>query len=143
MPALALVLALFAFAPPPPATLEDLSKEPSLERRSDLALGLAERRLAEARTFSTEGDAAKTFAALEDVAAASEFSLKSLRDTGKKASKLSRFFKRGELKTRDFLRRLESLISALPFDDRPAGRKFHDRVQAVHEDFLHGIMSGK
>jgi hypothetical protein len=143
MSALAPVLAFLAFAPPPPATLDDVSKEPSLERRSELALTFAERRMAEARTFSAAGDAAKAFAALEDVAAASEYALRSLRETGKKASKLSRLFKKGELKTRDFLRKLESLIPALPFDDRPAGQKYKDRVQAVHEDFLLGIMSGK
>jgi hypothetical protein len=137
------LLFLLASAPPAPASLDEVRQQVPLERRSDLALDLAFRRLADARTLTSGGESAKTFAALEEVAAATELALKSLRETGKRASKLARYFKRGELRTREFLRRLDGLIPALPFDDRAAGRKYRERVQAVHEDFLLGIMSGK
>lgn len=125
-------------------TLDDIRREADLVRRHDRALDYAS---AQARTLREliqgGGTRAELAARLTEVEEAAQLSLQALRDTGRKASKLSRQFKRGELATRGILRLLEDSILALGVDDRPAAEKARDAVNATHEDYLLGVMTGK
>jgi hypothetical protein len=123
------------------ADLDAVKKEPSLEKRAELAIENADQALTRAKSASTEGDFAKVSAALEETAASCELALESLRDTGKKPSKLSKQYKQDEIRTRQFLRRLDGVIGAVNLDDRPKAEGYRDRVTTVHEEFLLGVMS--
>ena len=123
------------------ADLDAVKKEPSLEKRAELAIENADQALNRAKSASTEGDFAKVSAALEETAASCELALESLRDTGKKPSKLSKQYKQDEIRTRQFLRRLDGVIDAVNLDDRPKAEAYKDRVTTVHEEFLLGVMS--
>jgi hypothetical protein len=126
------------------ADLEAVKKEPDLERRSEKALDAALEAVKHARTLPAEGgslaDLQKDMDAVID---AVELALQSLRDTGKKPNKLTRSYKRGELKTREIQKHIDILIQALAFDNRPPAEKAQARMNVLHDEFLFGVMSGK
>jgi hypothetical protein len=137
---------LFALmlAPQPADSLEQIRKEPDLVRRGERALAYADAAAVRARQIVREsGSRAHLFEVLEETVQAAELSLKSFRDTGRKASKLSKQYKRGELRSREIVRQLGDIASALSIDDRPGAEKLRDRVSLVHEEYLLGVMSGK
>lgn len=140
------VCLLLCLAPPALAAqdLEAVMKEPNLTRRSQRALEFAEREMAKAQKIVKEfGSRTELQAALDHVVEGSELALQSLRETGRPPRRLTREYKRGELKTRDFLRRLEDLEKALALDDRPMAEAALKRVTRIHEDFLSGVMGQK
>jgi len=107
-------------------------------------LALADSTCALARQIVRDsGSRTELLTALDVTAEAAELSLKSLRDTGRKASKLSKQYKRGELRTRDIVRQFADIAAALNLEDRPGAEKLRDRVALVHEEYLLGVMSGK
>jgi hypothetical protein len=126
------------------ADLDAAKKEPDAAKRSDKALDAAMEVLKEARALPTEGGSlADLQKAMDTMIEAVELSLKSLRDTGKRPNKLTRYYKRGELKTREMQKQLENLIQALAFDNRPPAEKAQARLNVLHDEFLFGVMSGK
>ncbi|MBE0660082.1 MAG: hypothetical protein IH602_20480 [Bryobacteraceae bacterium] len=136
-----LMLALLA---PPPASLDKVRAEPKLETRSELAIEYAGAAVARARkTVAESGSRTELETALKETVEACQLALDSLRETGKRPNKLSRQYKRAELRTRQFVKELTDLALALSLDDRPAAESARDRVQLLHEEFLVGVMSGK
>lgn len=136
-----LMLALLAA---PPASLDQVRAEPKLEKRSELAVEYAGVALARARkTVSESGSRTVLEAALKETVEACQLALDSLRETGKRPNKLSKQYKRAELRTRQYVKELTDLALALSFDDRPSAESARDRVQLLHEEFLVGVMSGK
>ena len=126
------------------ADLEAVKKEPDPEKRSDKALDAATEVLKQARALPTEGGSIDDLQKdMDTMIEAVELSLKSLRDTGKRPNKLTRYYKRGELKTREMQRQMENLIQALAFDNRPPAEKAQARLTVLHDEFLFGVMSGK
>ena len=126
------------------ADLDAAKKEPDAAKRSDKALDAAMEVLKEARALPTEGGSlADLQKAMDTMIEAVELSLKSLRDTGKRPNKLTRYYKRGELRTREMQKQLENLIQALAFDNRPPAEKAQARLNVLHDEFLFGVMSGK
>ncbi len=126
------------------ADLEAVKKEPDPEKRSDKALDAAAEILKQARALPTEGGSIDDLQKdMDTMIEAVELSLKSLRDTGKRPNKLTRYYKRGELKTREMQRQMENLIQALAFDNRPPAEKAQARLTVLHDEFLFGVMSGK
>lgn len=121
--------------------LDDIRKEPDPLRRHERALDFADVSLKQARELATSGEVGRIPPALGLMADASELSLTALRDTGRRPGKLAKQYKHGEIKTREFLRRIESLIAALNFEDRPKAESFQMRMIATHEEFLLGVMS--
>lgn len=138
----ALCLALLA-ATAAAGALEQIRQEPLPERRAQRAIDNAPVALEEARAALRDGSLSRTQAGIEETAASLELALRSLRDTGKKPSKLSKLYKRGELRAREAGRRLEDLIKALNYDDRPPAEEALRRLQAVHEEFLLAVMAKK
>jgi len=126
------------------ADLEAVKKETDLEKRSEHALDVAVEALKHARALPAEGgslgDLEKDMATMVEGV---ELSLQSLRDTGKKPNKLTRFYKRGEIRTREMQRQMENLIQDLAFDNRPPAEKAQERLNVLHDEFLFGVMSGK
>ncbi len=126
------------------ADVEDVKKEPDLLKRFERAIELAE---AEAKTANAlvreNGSRTELMRALTEIGAATKLALESLRETGKKPAKLTKQYKRGELKTQAVMRQLKDLVLALGFEDRPAAEKIRDEVTVTHEEFLLGVMTGK
>jgi len=139
------LIALFCFALCLGAVdLEAVKKEPDLQKRSDMALDAAMEALKEARALPTEGGSVDDLQKrMDTMIEAVELSLKSLRDTGKRPNKLTRYYKRGELKTREMQKQIENLVQALAFDSRPPAEKAQARLAVLHDEFLFGVMSGK
>ena len=104
-------------------------KEPVAEKRYQLALDYGAKALVDKD--------------LEAAAAATEFALKSLEAMGKAPHQNGRNYKRIELRTREFLRRADALVKEASVDDRPKLQAAHDRINAVHEKVLEGVMSKK
>ena len=124
--------------------LDAVKKESDPIKRSEQALDVAMQALKEARALPAEGGSVEELQkSMDTLVAAVELSLQSLRDTGKPPNKLTKYYKRGELKTREMLRQMESLIQALAFDNRPPAEKAQARLTVLHDEFLFGVMSGK
>lgn len=124
--------------------LEAVKKEPDRQKRSELALDAAAEALKDARALPTEGGSVADLQKdLDTMVQAVELSLQSLHDTGKRPNKLAKYYKNGELRTREMLKQLENLIQAIAFDNRPPAEKAHDRLVVLHDEFLFGVMSGK
>lgn len=124
--------------------LDTVRNEQNLARRSQRALEFAGREMATAQKIVKDfGSKSDLQAALDNVVAGSELALQALRETGRPPRRLSREYKRGELKTRDLIRRLEDLDKALSLDDRPMTEAALKKVARIHEDFLLGVMGQK
>lgn len=80
---------------------------------------------------------------LDTAATEVESVLKILEGMGKPAYKNARNYKKAELKTREILRRIDTLLRDASIDEREALQEAHDRVQKVHEKLLEGVMSKK
>ena len=80
---------------------------------------------------------------LEETAGSAELALQSLRDTGKRPKQLTRQYKKGEVRTAEALRKMNSLIQALSVENQSMAEKARDRLRAVQEDFLLGVMDRK
>jgi hypothetical protein len=125
------------------ADLASIQQEPNLERRSQLAMDYAGAALDTARAAYQSSDLEKTQAALSEVGQAVDVAYDSLQKTGKEARRDPKFFKRTELATRQLLRRIEGMAEAMSYQDRSLAEKVRDRVAAIHDDLLQGIMGKK
>ena len=125
------------------ADLASIQQEPSLERRSQLAMDYASAALDAARSAYQSSDLEKTKTSLSEVGDAVDLAYGSLQQTGKEARRDPKFFKRTELATRQLLRRIQGLTESMSFEDRAVAEKLRDRVAAIHDDLLQGIMSKK
>lgn len=122
------------------ADLSTIKSEPNLERRSDLALDYASSALDQVRDLYNTGDIAKWRDALNAMAEAVEVSYQSLDATGKNPRN-DKHFKRAELKTREFVRRLDGLRDTVNFDDRETLDQARAKISQVHDQLLEKIMS--
>jgi hypothetical protein len=122
--------------------LSSIKSEPNLERRSDMALDYASAELDTARDSYSAGDFDKWRSALGDVGDAVKLSYQALEETGKNARN-DKHFKHAELKTREFLRRLDGLRQLVSAEDQDAVDKVRASVAEVHDELLQGIMSKK
>ena len=113
-----------------------VKNEPVVEKRYQLALLEAGKILEAAK----DNDPQKS---LEAVAELAEFALTTIESMGKPAHKNASNYKKIELKTRDFLRRAEAIRKEASIDDRPNLEAAFNRINAVHEKVLEGVMSKK
>ncbi len=124
--------------------LETIRKEHDHVRRFEQALDFSEAQLKAARQLVRDaGSRTELERMLEDVSGGAALALESLRETGKKPSRLGKQYKKGEVKTREMERMLNDLALALGVDDRPMAEKARDQVATTHEEFLLGVMTGK
>jgi len=116
--------------------------ERDLGKRSELALKEADEQISAAAKAYTGTDEVKDFRShLDAVGELTELSLKSLRDSGKRASKQPKYFKSAEMKLRSLLRRLDTLERDVSGEDRPPVEKVKNLVSETREQILHDIMS--
>jgi exonuclease VII small subunit len=125
------------------ADLNAVKSVSSPERRSERALDNGDTALDSAKSAYQAGNLSGMKAALQEVQASVELAIQSLKATGKHPSRNTKYYKRGELKTRQLYRRLESFSRQVSIEDRPAVDAVAHRVQEVHEEFLNGVMSRK
>lgn len=141
-PALLLCLSLLPAIAPASDELDAIRKESSPERRQERALDLMDSSFKQAQEALRENSPPEKIRSLLTLMAdAAEYSLTALRDTGKRPSKMTKQYKRGDLRTRELLRKLESFVNALSYDDRPPAEKTKLRIQVVAEEYLIGAMS--
>jgi hypothetical protein len=133
-------LGCLSYAEVPPVVLA----ETDLEKRSELALKVAEESLTAAAKAYSSGPELGTFQQhVADVQELTQLSLKSLTETGKRASRSPKYFKRAELKLRSLLRRMTTLSNDVSVDDRPVVESARKAMSDVHEQLLNDIMSKK
>jgi hypothetical protein len=134
----------FLLLAPPPASLDEVKREPDLPKRAERAIEFAGGSIKRAQAVvKREGYRENLDKALKDTLDAIGLALESLHQTGKPARKLTRQYKKGELRTREYVRQLNDLANALSIDDRPAAEKARDQMQVFHEEFLLAVMGGK
>lgn len=143
MKAASFVLLLFATAAGWAGDLQGVKAEPNLERRSDRALDNANRAISEARDAYAANDLEKSKAALQETVASVELSFEALEGTGKHPRSSPKHFKKAELSVREMLRRLKGLETDFNVDERPLLVATEERLQAVHERLIDGLMSKK
>ncbi|HLH38735.1 MAG TPA: hypothetical protein VKX39_06275 [Bryobacteraceae bacterium] len=124
------------------ADLSAIRSEPNLERRSDMALDYISGVLDQVRDLYNSGDITQWRDALNRIGEAVELSYESLSAT-QKNPRNDKHFKRAELKTREFVRRLNALRDQVSFDDRAALDQVRAKVSQVHDELLEKIMSKK
>ena len=120
-----------------------LSAEPNLEKRSRLAMDLAQAALKDARDAYNAGETKGAQKQIDQMAAYTEAALEALQETGKNARKSPKHFKYLEIKSRELLRRLDALAQEMDFNDRPMTEPAKERIRKVHEAVLSGIMGKK
>ena len=125
------------------AGFEQAKSEPNLEKRSKLALDNAEQALTDARAAYAKGEGARVQALVQEILESVELAATSLHDTGKNPRKSPRWFKHGEIVTRDLMRRLDAFQREMNVADRPRLDAVKAKVQQVHENLLLGVMGGK
>lgn len=137
------LLTLLIAAPPGvPTSLDEIRREPDAKRRFERAIAFADAQgLAARQLVRDNGLRADLEKLLATTVEAAQLALDSLRSTGLRPSKLSKQYKKGEVRTRELERLLTDLALALSVDDRPAAEKARDQVGVIHEEFLLGVMS--
>jgi hypothetical protein len=114
-----------------------------LEQQAHLALDKADRALTEARSAYAGHDMDKVKALIREMIDDLVVAQKSLADTGKDARKRPKQFKYGETKTREMLKRIDSLENEMDIDDREEVAAAKVKVQEIHDEWLLGIMGAK
>ena len=125
------------------ASLQEAKAEPNLEKRSKLALDNAEQALTEARAAYAKGETAQVEARAAEIRESVELAVTSLHETGKNPRKSPRWFKHGEIVTRDLLRRLDTFQQEMNAADRPILDAVKGEVQQAHDGLLLGVMGVK
>ena len=125
------------------ADLTKIEAEPNLEKRSELAIIHADEELTVARKAYEAGEVEPFQTAMEEVAQLTELSLKSLEDTGKRARRSPRYWKRAEQRLLGLMRRLDSFEKSVSIDDRAAVESARKRVSDVHDAIVDAIMTKK
>lgn len=124
------------------ADLATVKQEPNLEKRSELALIYADTAIDEAKKVYEQNP--KEFAArVGEVREAVELSYTSLQDSGKRARRSPKYFKRAEHRLRALVKRLEGLEQQVGIEDREPVVDTKKRVNDLHEQVLLDIMSKK
>ena len=138
-----LLICLLAVAASLPADLQKVEAEPNLEKRSETALVHAEEELQIARKAYDAGELQGFKMAVDEVAQLAELSHKSLEDTGKRARRSPRYWKRAEQRLLALMRHLDSLEKAVSVDDRATVESVRKRVSETHDNILNAIMTKK
>jgi len=125
------------------ALLVILFQQPNLEQQARLSLDKADKALAEAKSAYANHDLELTRKLVETMLTEVEAAEKSLADTRKDARRSPKQFKFGEMRTREMLKRIDSLENDMDIDERAFVAEAKVKVQAIHDEWLLGIMGAK
>jgi hypothetical protein len=120
-----------------------LLQQVNLEQQARLALEKADKALTEAKAAYAKHDLEQTKAEIQEMLTEVVLAEKSLADTGKNARRRPKQFKYGEVKTREMLKRIDSLENEMDIDDRASLADAKVKVQEIHDQWLLGIMGAK
>jgi hypothetical protein len=118
-------------------------QEPKLEKRSELAMEVADQAVDKARKAYDQGRFEETVQALTEVQEAVDLSYESLVATGKNPRKDSKYFKRAEKATRDLLRRLSGLRDLMISADYEIIDPVIERANSIQDNLVTGVLTGK
>jgi hypothetical protein len=134
------LLLFLLWAPPAPASLDQVKAEPNAEHRARLAVdyaGVAERN---AEAAYAKGDAESTSAELKNVVesfhAAEEAFVASHKTPGRNPGP----YKYAEMRSREVLIRLNDLEHKMDAEEREAVAGIIAKVQEIHDAWFEGIM---
>ena len=125
------------------ADLAAVKAEENLERRSQLALEHAEEEIAAAKKAYEAGNLDEFKRLVGEIGELAELSYDSLEDTGKRARRAPKWFKRAEQKLLGVMRRIDSLEKDVSLEDRDLVKVMRKRVSDVHDKLLNDIMTKK
>ena len=117
--------------------------EPNLEKRSDLALLEADRAITVAKKSYEERNVQDFKARVGEAGELVDLSYKSLQDSGKRARRNPKYFKRAEHGIRALMRRLDTLAAEVALEDRGFVIAAHKQLSEVHDDVVDDIMTKK
>ncbi len=120
-----------------------LFQQVNLEQQARQALEKADKALTDAKAAYAMHDLDKTKAFVQEMLADVVLAEKSLADTGKDARRRPKQFKYGETKTREMLKRIDSLENDMDIDEREPVAAAKVKVQEIHDEWLLGIMGAK
>ena len=123
--------------------LAAVTAEANLEKRADKALDHAAQLISSLRETYNSGDTKKLGELLDEITVSAELCRKSLEDSGKNARRSPKYFKKAEMRTHDFERRLERFQNDMGAVDRPLADKTIDHMRKVHEGLLNDMMGKK
>jgi hypothetical protein len=123
--------------------LAAVNAEANLEKRADKALDHAALLMSTLRDTYNAGDMKKLGDVLDEITASVELCRKSLEDSHKNARRSPKYFKKAEIRTHDFERRLERFQRDMGAMDRSIADKTIDHVRKVHEGLLNDMMGKK
>jgi hypothetical protein len=125
------------------ALLLILVQQPNLEQQARLSLDKADKALADAKAAYAKHDMEVTRSSIQTMLAEVESAEKALADTRKDARRNPKHFKLGEMRTREMLKRIDSLENDMDIDERSFVAEAKVKVQAIHDEWLLGIMGAK
>jgi hypothetical protein len=115
--------------------------EQNLEKRSEVALQHADTVLTSAKQAYDAQKLEDFRARIADVVELAELSYKSLQDSGKRARRSPKYFKRADSRLRALMRRLNGLAQEVSHEERGVVSKAHARVNEVLDQVVHDIMT--
>lgn len=124
------------------ADLASVKDEPDLNRRSELALMIADQKIDEAREAYQAGNEPAEQADIQEVAESVALCYQSLEKAHGEPRK-SKYYKRAELKVSALMRRLSGFRDEVSFDFRPNVEAALKRLSDIHDELLSDIMSKK
>lgn len=125
------------------ADVATVRAEPNLEKRSALALDQADVEIDAARKAYTDGEFDPFRDKIDVAGKMVDLSYESLQDSGKRARRNPKWFKRAEQKLMLLLRRLDNFSKNVASQDQPVVEDLRKRVSNVHDQVLHEIMTRK
>lgn len=137
------VLIAVLTALPALADIERVKAEPNLERRSALALDEADSALTASRKAYDSGQLDEFRKQLNEAGDLVQLSYQSLQETGKRARRSPKWFKRAEQRLLLILRRVDALAKDVSTDDKPPVESLQKRAREIHDQLLQDIMSRK
>jgi hypothetical protein len=132
-----------AWAADPPMTLEEVQREPDLEKRASLALDFARPAVNRMVKAYEGGEREQAKQILDSIVQAAVLAKDALAETGKHARSKPKHFKKAEIDTRKLLRDLEAAKRDLTFDERPDLDPAIAKVEEINRQILFEIMEGK
>jgi hypothetical protein len=120
-----------------------LWQQPSLEQQARQSLDKADKALTDAKAAYATHDVPQTKKLIAEMLTGVEAAEKALSETGKNARKRPKDFKLGEMRTREMLKRIDSLENDMDLDDRQFVVEAKVKVQEIHDEWLLEIMGAK
>jgi len=116
--------------------LDEAQAERNPGKRSEIALELADKSLDQARDYYVSGNPTKGDSELDMIDSLATECLTSVEEAHK-----SKYWKKAELKVAALMRRVNSLITDLNYDQRGKAQELETHLGQVHDRLLAGVMA--